>query len=484
MKTNKKINKKPAVICKRMPFIKRKSTVLICKRTHNFQTLICLHLLLQIFLFSCQFDKKPVKITEAVSGIPNWTFLVYMAADNDLYKSAENDINEILNAQFSEQSMQILVFLDSSNPIKIQQKEYSGSNFFCVKNARNGTNFLSEISLENLDFSNENVEIVDSGDICTLEKLLAYTKSEFPAKNQALFMWGHGTGYKYAQNQIELNSETVQTKGICQDFNSGSYISTIELENALKSADISLIGFDACFSGLLEVSYQLKSSVKTIVGSEGALNVSGWDYEKLFTQFSSSNQSHQSLAKALYEQYASQYSTNDLLILDTSKIEQIASDFNDFTKAIAYYIDSTETQNQVFDLIFSSVKSFVAPTFPTEMFIDIFDFAKVFSAAMLNSEVTEAAQKLIKTLTVEQALGEPSEPPNKQIHIAAYIIALESKTAKIPYFDNIYINDSKNAEKLEFTKYCDGWVPTRSFQTVYDSTIQESLLDKLFFTIF
>jgi hypothetical protein len=209
--------------------------------------------LILIFIISgCTFSTSPTTPTE-------WTILVYMAADNGLNNNAIEDIEQMKEANFSDE-VNVIVQVDYN-----EDSNYEGAKRYQIfPGAANELAKLGEI---------------DSGSYTTLANFINWGTDRFPAHNYALFLWGHGNGW------YNHNLETV----FMPDHQANSYfnIPAGDLRNALRLSyqKMDIIAFDACNMFTMEVLAEVAPYTNFIVGSEDTVPQQGFPYDKILTNW-------------------------------------------------------------------------------------------------------------------------------------------------------------------------------------------------------
>lgn len=228
-----------------------------------------------------------------------WTFMVYLAGDNNLSAAGDTDLGEMRRVG-STPEVNVLLEFDNAGD--------EGTRRYLVQK----------------DGHNERVESLgetDSGDPQVLLNFISWVKENYPAERYALILWNHGNGWvpteidrlakkinargwrdreatersasslqrlffrPTLENLLSLPSST--ERAICSDDGSGHSIDTIELGKVLKQAKtileqpLDMLGMDACLMSNLEVAYQVKPYVSYIVASEESEPNQGWPYEQV-----------------------------------------------------------------------------------------------------------------------------------------------------------------------------------------------------------
>jgi Clostripain family len=235
-----------------------------------------------------------------------WTFMVYMAGNNNLSEAAGTDLEELRRGAVSP-AVRVFTF--------IKQQGESGDG-----NARR-----IEVRLDGKD-DIEQLGDVDSGDPQTIVDFIRWAVAKAPADHYALVLWNHGSGWRPDDlEQLysvpvprralrhELAVRTSQTldrlvfkqsleaivgrgsvreRAIASDDGTGHSVDTLELENVVRRAQetsgqkFSLLGMDACLMSTLEVAYQVRDLVDVVVGSEELEPNAGWNYDGIVGKLS------------------------------------------------------------------------------------------------------------------------------------------------------------------------------------------------------
>jgi hypothetical protein len=225
-----------------------------------------------------------------------WTFMVYMAGDNNLSDAGDTDLREMRKVG-STPDVNVVAQFDNEGD--------RGTNRYLIK--RDGLN--EEI---------ESMGETDSGDPRVLTAFVDWAVKKYPADRHALILWNHGGGWEPSEidklarevktrnysvrEATERSSSPVgkllfrttikkilrlnspEKRAICSDDGSGHSLDTVELGKALSQVKkiirkpIDLLGMDACLMSNLEVAYQARPYVKYIVASEESEPNEGWPY--------------------------------------------------------------------------------------------------------------------------------------------------------------------------------------------------------------
>jgi hypothetical protein len=189
------------------------------------------------------------------AGQAKWTFMVYMAGDNNLDGAALRDIAEMARAG-STKDVNILVQLD--------RIEDNLTRRFRITQ---GGGFKKDC-LESFGDTN-------TGDPQILYDFVKWAADNYPADRYALILWNHGSGWwEDAKSRAAVPAEKKprrhlfnhpvpqEHRSICYDDTSGGdALDNRELKGVLSQAcallgkRIDLLGMDACLMNMVEEAY-------------------------------------------------------------------------------------------------------------------------------------------------------------------------------------------------------------------------------------
>jgi hypothetical protein len=227
-----------------------------------------------------------------------WTFMVFMAGDNNLSAAGDKDLAEMRQVG-SSTDVNLLVEFDNAG-------NRGTRRYLVQKNRRHETVVkMGE---------------TDSGDPRVLIDFVNWAVDNYPAERYALVLWNHGGGWEPSEmdrisrqvnptyNEREatvraasplrraffrttletiLSLPTVNDRAICSDDGSGHSLDTVELGRVLQvvqekiGAPLDLLGMDACLMSNLEVAYQAWPYVRYITASEESEPNDGWPYNDI-----------------------------------------------------------------------------------------------------------------------------------------------------------------------------------------------------------
>lgn len=245
-------------------------TALGCNETVMGKMYRCLLLLtLAFFTFACE------KGDDAPAPTPtpdvDRTVLVYLASDNNLYRFALQNLNDMKSAMEGLDG-NLLVYIDEAN----------------------GTSRLSKIESDETERVIETYGKENSASAAVLRRVVDRVLTLYPAESYGLILWSHGMGWIPAG--IE---ETGTSSGLCcprdteaypvtkhfgADTENGSsvHMEIPDLVAALPDGlTFDFILFDACFMGGVEVLYEMRHAAHYLIASPAEILGSGFPYDRI-----------------------------------------------------------------------------------------------------------------------------------------------------------------------------------------------------------
>jgi len=317
-------------------------------------------------------DKGP-KTDQRTTGQAKWTFLVYMAGDNNLDGAALRDIAEMAKAG-STKDVHILVQLDRLDDQKTRRFRITHGGGFkkdCIET-------LSE---------------TNTGDPQILYSFCQWAVENYPADRYALILWNHGSGWwEEAKSRAAGPAGWIPRRplfrhnfpqahrSICYDDTSGGdALDNRELRVvlagicALLGRKIDLLGMDACLMNMVEVAHQLRDSVKVIVGSEIEEPFDGWPYAEILSRLAARpRQDTATFARWIVKSYLASYKGKGEIVtqsaLDLSRIADIVAKIDALSGAL---LAALETEAKPIDSAWRK-----SPRFYDDNYIDLLCYAK------------------------------------------------------------------------------------------------------------
>jgi len=219
-------------------------------------------IIIGIFLLLCSVACSQEKREE--EPIAERTVLIYMAADNNLYAYAIENIKNMLTSELPN-NCNLVVYLDTPSWLietKPQLYHIQSGELISVKQYLPHNSASAEVLQEVI------------GDVLHL----------FKAQSYGLVLWSHGTGWLPESAFEDLKSQstaayhTYPVKSFGKD---GAHeINIVDLANAIP-IKFDYILFDACLMSCMEVLYQLRNKADVIIASPTEILAEGFPYDKI-----------------------------------------------------------------------------------------------------------------------------------------------------------------------------------------------------------
>ncbi|MCQ2592576.1 MAG: clostripain-related cysteine peptidase [Treponema sp.] len=402
--------------------------------------------------------------------------MIYMCADNNLESAALNDIYEMETSRLNTDKVNVLFLLDKTSAYNSGFGDFSGTKLFKLKTGRaeSEVNMIStELDCQKLGLKTGTETELDMSDETTLANFVSYCMQKFPSQNNALIMWGHGSGWKSADNDV---NETC--KGFAQDDSSDSVMSLRQFGSALKTAlkelKLDFIGFDTCFGSELEVLYEIRNYADYCCGSEGLVSSSGWNYRKLFSDFSKTEElTTLDFMNCCLNQFKNEYkgtSRASFSVVNLNYAQSYFSVFDDFMLSVADQIINEDTRDLVFDEIYNSknckTQKYTYGKSGYDVYLDCYSLCSalnnIFDINAYNNFIEADRQFVILKWASDTEVCGPG----------IYFQTLGAGGLINTAFDSRYIS-GKTYNQIDFVTDSLGYVPS--------GNLRGSFLDKLFY---
>jgi hypothetical protein len=340
-----------------------------------------------------------------------WTFMVYMAADNDLDVAAEYDIKELMSIGSSSNVTILLQYDTRTTPTRL---------YLVEKDRLELLRDLGELSMADSD---------------TLRDFVAFCINGYPAKYYTLVLWDHGNGWESGvdgngfQSVAEVNKMATRAanpfvKSLLVDWNNTDIRTTplpnIGVYNGLREAQartgvrIDILGIDACSMATIEAAYEFRHMADIMVSSQDIMQGLGWDYNDLLGRLAADpRMSPVDLAWNMVDSYrqfvespAWGYDNQTIsAIMLGDGLENLAEKVDGLALSLKAGMDDPETRDATVKMIDdarSEVQSLVPP-----IYVDLYDFSTILEPA---GESVSPVAKALEEITIAEYHG--SKRPN------------------------------------------------------------------------
>lgn len=298
----------------------------------------------------------------------SWTFMVYMAADNNLESAGIDDLNE-MEAVGSTGEVNIVVQFDRHPFYDSTNGDWTTTRRYYVTQDSNSSAINSTLIA---DLGEKNM-----GDAETLVNFVNWSIQNYPAQHYALVLWNHGDGWTRKQ----MTSSLVH-KGVAWDSSNGNdYLTMSELKMAFTSiqnetnATLDVVGFDACLMGMAEVCYQVMPYAGYCVASEEGEPEDGWEYNYTLSKLvSNPGMSASELSTHIVGDFVESYNGTP----DESYVTQSAVNLSrmpDLVDALDLFAASLINTSSSFNEIKQARD--VVDYYATPSYVDLYDLARL-----------------------------------------------------------------------------------------------------------
>jgi hypothetical protein len=357
---------------------------------------------------------------------PIKTIMVYLDGDNNLEEYAMDDFNEIKNANLTGSDINILVLIDRTpSDYDISEGDWTGTQLWEINST--GETRLDDLGkvyftdgLSNIGDSDE----YDMGDPATLESFIDFCIDQYPG-NYALILWNHGGGWRKKSLStdfglkdisfpvsVEATNGSAGTKAVCWDETSDdNTLYMDEVQTAVTDKGITVIGFDACLMGMIEVAWELKDLASYMIASEATEPASGWDYTSWLEEFiATSSKNAVDMCNAVVDTYGDFYGIGygaTLSAIDLSRIDNAFSALNNFSLSLYNSITTDARRNAVGNKIIDDAENYWLGVYGTDYNIDLYDLAEVIRT---NYNYNDTDCSLLKNAVSSSVVAEWHDP--------------------------------------------------------------------------
>lgn len=313
-----------------------------------------------------------------------WTYMVYMGADNNLSFAGLQDLNEMEKVGSNEKVNIVLQAEFSTFFTDFNAEHPSYSDFNTDHPSYNGDTRRFRIK-KDMDPNAVDLEYgttlginkqINMADPDTLAEFIKWAAQTYPAKRYALVIWDHGAGWK----AVGL------VKGAVQDVGSDSFMSLPQLAQGVRDSGVHLdiINFDACLMAMYEVAYEFLGLADYMVFSEEVEPGAGDPYDSILKALKENpGMDAAGLSTLIVDKYVASYADQrsqkiTKSAVDMSKMEGLHSSVVQLAGAI---VNNYET---VSGAVGSARTNSQRYEYPTNL--DLYDFAKRLAKGLLDGD--------------------------------------------------------------------------------------------------
>ena len=342
---------------------------------------------------STEVPPTPIPVATNTSQLPEWTVIVYSAADDE--KLEENmwfDVNE-MELVGSNPQLNIVVQIDRYAGAFTGDGDWTDTRRYLIQQDNDLEHINSPVV--------ESVGEVDTGNPQTLIDFVTWAIQHYPAKKYALIMSDHGGGWTGGFSDMSASSYS--------DLSIPEIVSSLEQVRQNTGVDkFELIGFDACLMGQIEVFGSLYPYSNYMVGSEEVIPAYGWSYAAWLEQLAQNpamdggglsksiastyviNDTVFTEARASADEIAKEESTTTLSAVESARVPDLIGAMNQFVSAMASIDQGLVAEARTYTRSYYSIfGEEVSPSF-----IDLDNFSQVLATRTDDENVQRTAVQL------------------------------------------------------------------------------------------
>jgi hypothetical protein len=338
-----------------------------------------------------------------------WTFMVYLAGDNNLDGNGVIDLAEMKKVG-SDDNLNLIAQFDRAGRKNETKRFY----------LRRGTK-LTDDAVMKLGETN-------SGSPAALTDFIRWGVQTYPAERYALVLWNHGGGWDdtdvYAGQRLRSIQRPAngrirhalfftsfrlalraaaggaKSRAILYDDNARDFLDNREMKKVLADAKkavgrkLDLLGLDACLMSMAEVACQVSASVRFSVGSEQTEPLEGWPYNRLLSELARKpDMPAKNFANVIVDQYIASYPSSEAVTQSACDLEKSTA-LMQAVKEMANLFSAQLDRSTVLAAIArarTQVQSYEVPDN-----IDLIDFCALLAGnAALDAAAKETCRKVI-----------------------------------------------------------------------------------------
>jgi hypothetical protein len=357
-----------------------------------------------------------------------WTFMVYLAGDNNLASAGTADLGEMKKVGSTDQ---VNVVAQFDNGASHKTNRYVLSK---------GKNLAKDLA--------ESLGSTDTGDPKVLQSFIEWGINNYPAEHYMVVVWNHGNGwddedvYRTAKRTMKVEirrrqatvergrkgpvamdhlrtitggrfnralfntsiQHAIRLRGIAYDDNARDFLDNIELKKVVCAVTkklgrkLDVLGMDACMMSMAEVLYQLQDGVMNTVASEETEPGDGWPYDTVLSALAANPDiTPDGLAATVVQKYLASYGARSGVTqaaCDLGKISDIASAIDGLAKVLVANISDSSLTTAILQAR-TQVQSY-----DTADYIDLYDFCELLAAKTTVAAVQTACHEVITALHI------------------------------------------------------------------------------------
>jgi hypothetical protein len=336
----------------------------------------------------------------------SWTFMVYMAGDNNLDPNGVIDLKEMKKIGSTDEVNVIAQFDRASG--------HAAKRYYLRKGGETAADAVATIGK------------INTGDPKRLMDFIQWAAAKYPAERYALVLWNHGQGWddtdlfageRYrplrrltsgrirhtffhspVRRMLKKAAGDANLRAILIDDNARDFLDNVEMKNVLDGArkllrkKIDVLGMDACLMSMAEVGYQIREGASFTVGSEETEPLNGWPYDAILAALARDpGMTAQDLSSLIVDRYIASYSSEAVTqsACDLSKADALAAAVSGLTNVLNEGLEDPAIRQCVL------TARTQAQTYEVPDNIDLVDFCSLLARSVSDSAIADRCRDVV-----------------------------------------------------------------------------------------
>lgn len=330
----------------------------------------------------------------------SWTFMVYMAGDNNLDPNGVQDLKEMKKVG-STKDVNIIAQFDRAAGHKAKR-------YYLRKGGTVNADAVATLGKEN------------TGDPKVLADFFRWGVKNYPADRYILVLWNHGQGWDDTdifaggrhramrrlptgrirhslfhipvRRMLKRAIHDTEARAILIDDDAKDFLDNLEMKKVVSGAakllkrKIDILGMDACLMSMAEVGYQLRDGAMFTVGSEETEPLDGWPYHTILAELAKNPAMNpRDLSSLIVNKYLASY-RNDAVTQSACDLSH-AHALADAVTRLAGVLKANLGNTTVKQAVLAARTQSQAYEVPDN--IDLVDFCSLLQQAALGSPITD-----------------------------------------------------------------------------------------------
>lgn len=342
-----------------------------------------------------------------------WTVMVYLAGDNNLDANGVTDIAEMKKTGSTDE-VNIIAQFDRAGVNRPTNRYYM----------KKGTSAQADVV--------ESLGEINTGKPEFLLDFIKWGIVQYPADHYMLVLWNHGQGWDdtdiFATERLRTRrlshpgrlrhaffKTTVEkaaglsagntriARAILIDDNARDFLDSLELKQVLTSAraylgrKIDILGMDACLMSMAEVGYQMRGSVRFMVGSEETEPLDGWPYDTILDYLvNHPNITPREFSRIIVKKYIGSYKGTGESVTQSACDMALSSQFAEAVKFLGDSLTAGLSDTGIRDQILIARNR--VQEYQVSDNVDLTNLCQLLKNAGVEATITEAADQVIETV--------------------------------------------------------------------------------------